>query len=291
MAEILELYEDSPDETFQRFGYELIHSCLIIAGDVRDDYINIPTADLENEKYGLLFTDMDEFRKAFPDYEVESHPNDFEAYFDMMKKSNLSGFIINIKTECFILPAEAFEDETSLPLKRYPTDDSYSSSELKEIRNHINNGPLEEFIRDPKNIARYEELFSKMSESTLMILRLAKEDLRDKAHDGMISMERDEPIGFLHSDNTGGKYATLFTSEEKMEDIQTPLNKYFQIVNFSQMAHFVLGDDMDGIVINPGSDNIVLTREILFEYSDIVDNTCDDPKLNSAIFHMFPMEA
>ena len=290
MAEMLEQLEDTSDEIFKRFEAELKHSSLIIPGDVHGDSIEIATADIEDERFGLLFTDMDEFTKVFADYEVESHIHPFDVYLDMLKKSKLDGFIINIQTECFFLPACGFEENESLPLNDYPTNDSYTSHELKEIKNQINNDSLEEFIQNPNNIARYEELFEKMSQSTLLILRLAKEDLSDKAADGMISMKKTEPVGFLHSDNIGGNYATVFTSEEKMENIKTPLNKYFQIVNFSQMTYFVLSGDMDGIIINPESDNIVLTREILLEFSELLEKTCNNHKLNSSIYHMFLME-
>ena len=121
-------------------------------------------------------------------------------------------------------------------------------------------------------------------------MRLSEENLDDKAVDGVISMEN-EGESHLYADTMGGRYATVFTSEERIKDIDTPMNMYSQIVNFSQFSECALYGDMDGIVINPKSDNILLTREILLEFADILESTCNDSRLNSAIFHMFLMEA
>ena len=291
LGEIIELLEDIPEETFKKFEAELLYSDLIIAGDVSGKTIGISTLPVGDEIYGLLFTDMDEFRKVFKDYEVESHFNNFGVYLDMLKNSKLDGFIINIESECFILPDGGFEDDEVLPEYEYSLDDSYTSDELKRLKNQINNSPLEEFIGNPNNIGRYEELFDEVSSSTILSLRLTKENLNDRADDGMISMPKTEPVGFLYMDNMGGNYAAVFTSDEKMQGIETTMNKYSQIVNFSQMTCHVLTDDMDGIIINPESDNIILTRDTLLEFYPVWESKCNDPKLNSAIFHMFLMEA
>ena len=98
------------------------------------------------------------------------------------------------------------------------------------------------------------------------------------------------PLGFLYTENFGGDYATVYTSEDKISNIRTPLNKYSQIVNFAQMAGFILNDDMDGIIINPHEENILLTRDVLLRYYHLLERTCNDSRLNSAIFHMFLME-
>lgn len=291
LGEILEQMENTSDETFKRFEAELKHSCLIIAGDVGGGKINIPTVQCQGEPYALLFTDMDEFRKVFPDYEIESHENQFAVYFNMLKNSKLGGFIINLESECFFLPKGGFDKNEDVPEYEYPITDAYTSEELNQLKNQINNKSLEEFIENPKNIARYEELFDKMSDSTLLVLMLSRSDLSPMAKDGVISMEEPKPLGFLYTDNAAGEYAAVFTSEQKISNVNTPLNRYSQLVNFSYMVNFVLNDDMDGIIINPESDNVVLTRDILLEFSPLLDETCNNPKLNSAILHMFLMEA
>ena len=57
------------------------------------------------------------------------------------------------------------------------------------------------------------------------------------------------------------------------------------------MVCSVLTDDLDGMIINPGSENVVLSRDVLLEFSSLIEMTCNDSKLNSGIRNMFTMEA
>ena len=79
-----ELDLDNPEnltiEAIKRFMDELKHSCLIITADKTSDDIKFRVFENEGKVYGLLFTDMDEFRKSFSDEECESHEYDFELY-------------------------------------------------------------------------------------------------------------------------------------------------------------------------------------------------------------------
>lgn len=270
---------------------ELKHSCLIVAGDVVGGKIFLSVADTPIGRFGLLFTDMDEFKKSFPDFGVEAHEGPFLRYKMMMSESDdLNGFIINLDGEFFILSREMIDAISFLPKETYNIDNSYTSAELKMLKDTMDNSRLEEFINDPNNIGKYEELFERISSSTLLTLMLSREDLLGIAKDGVISLE-DEPLGFLYVDEVGGNFATVYTSEENISNIRTPFNKYSQIVNFSRMANFILNDDMDGIIINPNFENVLLTRDVLLEYSNLLEKTCDDERLNTAIFNMFLMEA
>ncbi len=123
-----------------------------------------------------------------------------------------------------------------------------------------------------------------------MTLRLSREDFTSNAEGGVISMRESGPLGFLHKDDLGGDYATVFTSEAKIRSVQTPLNKYSQLVNFSEMVTFLLNSGMDGIIINPSEEHVMITREVLMEYYGVLEKTCKDERMNSAIFHMFVME-
>ena len=265
-------------------------SGLIIAGDVEGDTIDLMTATTDQGDFGLLFTDMDEYTKMVPDFKVEPHDHSFETYLGFLKESDLAGFILNIKSEAMILPRDILDEMDNVPNYDFPSDNSYTPSELKTLKDSINNTELEEFISDPSNIGDYDGLFKRISDSTLLTLRLSREDLKDMVKDGVISMIETGPLGFLHSDKIGGNYATVFTSQEKISHVDTPYNKYIQIVNFSQMTNCLLNDDMDGIIINPNCENILITRNVLLEYSDVLEVICYDEKLNSAVFHMFPME-
>ena len=289
MIELDEMGEDATYEIFQRVLWELRHSCLIIAGDIRGNEIYISKLSLPDGEYGLLFTDMDEYRKVFPNFEVEAHEHSIGIYKELISKSNLKGFIVNLEGECFGLFRSIFDEIGDAPQNAFSIDGSYTSVELKRLKDSINNRKLEDFINDPLNIGRYEELFEMISESTMLALRLARENVDGQAEDGIISMVETGPIGYLYMDGSG-RYGTAFTSEEKITSVPVSWNRYSQIVNFYQIANSILSDDMDGIIINPNTDNILLTREVLLEYSNLLERTCNDHRLNSAIMHMFPIK-
>ena len=296
LKEVINKLKNSPDmeneseETFIRLFAELKHSCLLVAGNIEGDEIKMLVASIPGMKFGMLFTDMDEYMKVFPDFSTNVIEQPFAVYYDHLIKSDLDGFIINFKSECFILPKDGIEDLGDMPEFLYSNKDSYTSQELKTLKDSINNASLESFIENPKNIGRYEELFEEISSSTMLTLMLSDDDLTEHAVDGVIRQDQTNPLGYLYVDKMGGDYATVYTSEEKMKCINTDANKYSQIVNFSQLTNFTLNDDMDGIIINPESDNILLTRDTLLAFSPLLEKTCNYSRLNSAIFHMFLME-
>lgn len=154
----------------------------------------------------------------------------------------------------------------------------------------MDNVGLEDFIADSSNMARYEELIKMISETTLLTLMVSRSDLSGIAENGIIEMESTCPLGFLYLDDVGGHYATVYTSEGKMKSVSTDIFKYSQVVNFSQLTNYVLNDDLDGIIINPNTDNVVLTREVLLEYGPFVEDLCNDSRLNTAIMNMFLIE-
>ena len=284
-------FEDAPDETYQKLDEEIKHSCLIAPGTVEGDEFNLMTAMTTGGTLGMLFTDMDEFRKVFPDFQVNAYPHLFVAYQKMMEKSDMAGYILNIRGQPFVLPRDLIIDMEDIPVPDHSAEGAYTSEELKKLRDSIDNSPLEDFIKNPDNTYDYEGLFEVISSSTLFTLMLSKMDLKDWEVDGMIALDEKHPAGVLFIEEQAGKYATAYTSEEKIAKVEVLTQKYSQIIDFSYMVNFALYDDLDGIIINPRTDNIILTRDVLLEFSALLNKTCRNPKLNTATLYMFSMEA
>ncbi|WP_407376136.1 SseB family protein [Methanobrevibacter sp.] len=282
--------EDARDDCIDMLFEELKHSCLITPSTKDGDYVNATTAKSNLGSFAVGFTDMYEFRKAFPDFSVEAHEFPFEFYAKLVRQRNLEGLIINIEGDMFIMPSDAMAEMGELPQTLFPTENTYSSDELKGLKESVDNSELEEFIKDSENFTKYDGLFDKISKSTLFTLMVSRDDLSDHIKEGIIENKPDNPLGFLYTKNVGGEYATVYTSEDKIKEIDTELNKFSQIVNFSQMVNFILNDDMAGIIINPNGENIVLTRYVLMEYYPFIEKTCYDERLNSSLFYMFEME-
>ena len=120
---------------------------------------------------------------------------------------------------------------------------------------------------------------------------VCKNDLADIEENGVIRLDETHPQGSLFIEENCGIYTTVYTSEEKISDVDLPLNKFSQIIDFSYMVNFTLNSDFDGIIINPRSDNIILSRDMLLDYSPIVEMLCFDARLNTTTLYMFPVEA
>lgn len=289
----LKSYEDmndAPDDAFDMLILELINSNLIAAGDIHGDEAEVAVASIGGDGWMALFTDMDEYRKAFPDFDIGAHKHSFKQYLEHVIKNDLHGIIINIMGDCFIMPKDGIGGFENLPDYDFSVENTYTSDEIKSIKESVDNSSLEKFIQNPANTARYEELFEEISSSTMLTLRLTREDCSHMMENGIISMETTGPLGVLYSERIGAKYAAAFTSDEKMLKVKTDRFKYSQVVDFAHMSKMLLAEDLDGMVINPGDENIILVREVLMEFEDIIYEKCHNPKMNSSVFYMFPLE-
>lgn len=283
--------EDYSQDTSLRFFSELKHSNLILPGMPSDGWgVHPAVVDFGCGKLGLLFTDMDEFIKAFPDMKYQPYDHPFSEYLITLDNEELDGFIINIEGEFFLLNKELTDCMNPLPERPLLIEKDYTSSELKELKDSIDNSSLEEFINNPTNIGNYRKLFDEISSSLMQILAISVDDYSDIAEDGVISLQS-KPLVIEYMDETDGFYTVLFTSREKFEKVQTPFNRYSQIINFWEMVRSILEYDGDGIIINPNSEHFLITRDVLEQYSDYIKEKCDNKKLNSAMMSMFTMEA
>lgn len=266
---------------------EFRYSSLLIAAKRENDTLNFIIYDDEDAKITPLFTDRDEFRKFYRDEDIIVLENSFELYQNIIKTTDIEGYILNPASEKYLFTDEFILGITNLPKTNFYSSNPYSESELKEIYNSIDNNELEEFIAKRQNAGYYEGLFEKMSRSTLLALMLSPNDLSSYSRNAMISMQTTGPLAQMHIDRIGGEYATLFTSKDKIKQVKTEYFRYSQIVNLATLVNFVLSEDMDGIVINPESDNVLIPRSELLRYSLGFEKFANDERLSTSIFYMF----
>ena len=103
----------------------------------------------------------------------------------------------------------------------------------------------------------------------------------------IISLKQSGPIASMYTDNIGGVYATVFTSESKMDVINTDKNKYSQLVNLATLVNFILTEDMDGLILNPESDNVLIPRVTLLRYSLGFEMYANNERLSEAMYYLF----
>lgn len=262
---------------------EFRYSNLYIAASKENGTLNFITYDYDDLKITALFTDSDEFHKFYKDEDLQLLQNSFELYQNILKTTDIEGYILNPSSEKYLFTKEFILTITNIPKTNFYTTDAYTSDELHDIYLNIDNADLEEFITNPLNIGDYEALFEKLSSSTILTLMLS--DL--KFNDEVIDLRQSGPVASMYADNVGGVYATIFSSKSKINDVETSKHKYPQVVNLAMLVNFILTEDMDGLILNPGSDNVLIPRGILLKYSLGFEKYANDMRLCDSIYYMF----
>lgn len=277
-------------ELLLRLINEFRYSNLLIPAKRENDTLNFIIYDDEDAKITPLFTDRDEFRKFYRDEDIQVLENTFELYQNVIRTTDIEGYILNPASEKYLFTDEFILGIDNIPKTNFYSSNPYTKSELRKLKDSIDNEALEEFIENPSNRGYFEGLFERLSQSTVLALMLSDEDLSPYAEHDIISMQKTGPLAQLYIDRIGGEYATVFTSEEKMKSVNADRFRYSQIVNVATLVNFVLSEDMDGIVINPESDNVLIPRSELLKYSLGFEKFANDERLSTSIFYMFPME-
>ena len=266
---------------------EFKYSNLYIPAKKENGTLNFIIYEDDDAKITPLFTDMDEFRKFYSDEDIQVLQNSFELYQNIIKTTDIEGYILNPASEKYLFTDEFILGITNLPKTSFFSSNPYTDIELRQMVDEADNSDLEEFISNRKNIGDYEGLFEKLSRSTALALMLSPNDLSGYAKNGIISMQETGPLAQLYVDRIGGEYVTIFSSKERMECVSSQYYKYVQVVNVATMVNFVLSEDMDGIIINPESDNVLIPRSELLKYSLGFEKFANDERLSASIYYMF----
>ena len=273
-----------------RLIHEFRYSNLYIPAKRDDMTLNFIIYEDDGLKLTPLFTDPVEFEKFFENTDdIELMQNSFELYRNILTTTDIEGYILNPASEKYVFLKEFVLNITDIPKSNYYTTDTYSLEELLELRQSKNES-LEDFIKNPQNVVNYEALFEELSKSVLLTMMVTDEDLEPKAKNGVISMMDSGPLAQMYTDDVGGVYATVFSSEDKIKQVKTDRFKYSQIINLSMLVNYVLSDDLDGIILNPQSDNVLVSRPTLLRYSLGFERFANDEKLFGSIYYMFLIE-
>lgn len=272
------------EELTARLIHEFRYSNLYIPAKRENDTLNFIIYEDEGSKLTPLFTDMDEFRKFYKnDENIQVLQNPFELYQNVLKTTDIDGYVLNPSTEKYLFKKEFILAIKNIPKTNFYTTNPYSQKELLSLKKSVDNTDLESFIGDRSYVGDYESLFEKMANSQLLGLMLSDLSI-DKE---IISLKQSGPIASMYTDNIGGVYATVFTSESKMDVINTDKNKYSQLVNLATLVNFILTEDMDGLILNPESDNVLIPRVTLLRYSLGFEMYANNERLSEAMYYLF----
>ena len=257
----------------------------------RDEFsLNFIICEDDGLRLSPLFTDPEECRKFFRDMDdIELMQNSFELYRNILDTTDIEGYILNPASEKYVFKKQFISGIKNIPKTNYYSTNTYSVGELKDLKNS-KNPDLERFIADSRNVGDFEALFEQLSHSNLLTLMISDVDLSQRGEEGIISMMDSGPLAQMYTDRVGGVYATIFSSEDKIREVKTNHYRYSQVVNLSMLVNFVLSEDMDGIILNPDSDNVLIPRSLLLKYSLGFEKFANDEKLFNSIFYMFPID-
>ena len=278
-----ELDEDLAFRLINEFRY----SNLYIPAKRENNTLNFIIYETDGAKLTPLFTDMDEYRKFYKDMDFPVLQNPFEVYQNVLKTTEIEGYILNPASEKYLFTKEFILAIKNIPKTNFFSNNPFTAEELKEYKDSIDNANLEAFISNPQNIGYFEGLFEQLANSTLLAMMVSDRDLSHMADDGMISMQETGPLAAMYTDRVGGTYATIFSSEDKLDAVNTNKFKYSQVINLATLVNFVLTEDMDGIILNPESDNVLIPRATLLKYSVGFERYANNEKLSTSIFYMF----
>lgn len=275
------------EDLLLRLIHEFRYSNLFIPAKRQNDTLNFIIYEDEEAKITPLFTDLDEFHKFYGQDDIQVLNNPFELYQNVIKTTDIEGYILNPASEKYLFTKEFILGIENIPKTNFYSRNPYSESELREIYASIDNGNLEDFIENRANVGDYEGLFEKLTSSQLLTLMLSDYDLSSKAVDGLISQKETGPVASMYIDRVGGKYATIFSSGSKLEAPSTSKHRYAQLIDLATLVNFVLTEDMDGIILNPETDNVLIPRMSLLRYSIGFEKFANDERLFESIYYLF----
>lgn len=278
------------EELLLRLINEFRYSSLYIPAKRQDGKLNFIIYEDEGETITPLFTDLDEFRKFYRDDDIEVLNNPFELYRNVIRTTEIEGYILNPASEKYLFKKEFILGIENIPKTNFYTTNPYSEDELRHIYDTLNNSNLEAFTDNPANVGDWEGLFERLSNSCLLTLMVSDLDLSLKARDGLISQKETGPLASMYVDRIGGRYATIFSSKSKLAQVDTQKFKYAQIVNLATLVNFVLSDDMDGIILNPSCGDVLIPRSVLLKYSLGFERYANDERLSESIYYMFTID-
>ena len=265
---------------------EFRYSNLYIAARKENDTLNFITYEYNDMKLTALFTDHDEFRKFHHEEDIQLLQNSFELYQNILKTTDFDGYILNPASERYLFTKEFILTITNIPKTNFYTTDAYSAGELLDIYRNVDNRYLEEYISNPKNVGDYEMLFERLANSTILTLMVSDMEFDND----IIDLREIGPVAGMYTDKVGGIYVTIFSSTDRIGHVKTSKFKYAQLVNLAMLVNYVLVEDLDGIVLNPDSDNVLIPRSVLLRYSLGFERYANDARLCEALYYMFALD-
>ena len=194
--------------------------------------------------------------------------NEIAYYIYLVKDFGFDGILIDLGSDEFCIEKPLLEKIETLP--PMDTEGGLDSEKLKEIALSERNLPLKRFIENESNFNRFDELSRLLIDSVILNVVVSEEDLSGFSKNGIID-RNDADTFTLYTKKSGrNHYGAIYTDIDAVCKFHDTLDYFYyvQVTNKYNVFNFVLSNDFDGFVINPGTDDYYIPRQVILRLLD-----------------------
>lgn len=289
ISEISNFYKNNtkpPEDMYLNLLMELKVSELLIPVVFDGEKLSFPNIEVDDGTSLIpLFTSNDELKKYSDEF--ESFPNEIAYYIKMVNDFGFDGILIDAGSDEFCIDNVVLN---KIPLTRkVESDNAFDGIKLRDIALSEKNEKLKRFISKDSNFNKFDKLSKILLDSVLLNVVVSEKDLSEFAHDGVI--DRNEANTFtLFTKNSGrDHYGTVYTDTDAIVSFHEDLEffYYVQVTNKYSVFHFLLSNDLDGIIINPGTDDYYVPRQVMLR---LLNDDLVNTDFAEATRYAFPIE-
>jgi len=289
ISEISNFYKNNtkpPEDMYLNLLMELKVSELLIPVVFDGEKLSFPNIEVDDGTSLIpLFTSNDELKKYSDEF--ESFPNEIAYYIKMVNDFGFDGILIDAGSDEFCIDNVVLN---KIPLTRkVESDNAFDGIKLRDIALSEKNEKLKRFISKDSNFNKFDKLSKILLDSVLLNVVVSEKDLSEFAHDGVI--DRNEADTFtLFTKNSGrDHYGTVYTDTDAIVSFHEDLEffYYVQVTNKYSVFHFLLSNDLDGIIINPGTDDYYVPRQVILR---LLNDDLVNTDFAEATRYAFPIE-
>ena len=289
ISEISNFYKNNtkpPEDMYLNLLMELKVCELLIPVVFDGEKLSFPNIEVDDGTSLIpLFTSNDELKKYSDEF--ESFPNEIAYYIKMVNDFGFDGILIDAGSDEFCIDNVVLN---KIPLTRkVESDNAFDGIKLRDIALSEKNEKLKRFISKDSNFNKFDKLSKILLDSVLLNVVVSEKDLSEFAHDGVI--DRNEANTFtLFTKNSGrDHYGTVYTDTDAIVSFHEDLEffYYVQVTNKYSVFHFLLSNDLDGIIINPGTDDYYVPRQVMLR---LLNDDLVNTDFAEATRYAFPIE-
>ena len=289
ISEISNFYKNNtkpPEDMYLNLLMELKVCELLIPVVFDGEKLSFPNIEVDDGTSLIpLFTSNDELKKYSDEF--ESFPNEIAYYIKMVNDFGFDGILIDVGSDEFCIDNVVLN---KIPLTRkVESDNAFDGIKLRDIALSEKNEKLKRFISKDSNFNKFDKLSKILLDSVLLNVVVSEKDLSEFSHDGVI--DRNEADTFtLFTKNSGrDHYGTVYTDTDAIVSFHEDLEffYYVQVTNKYSVFHFLLSNDLDGIIINPGTDDYYVPRQVMLR---LLNDDLVNTDFAEATRYAFPIE-